>query len=270
VTVEKSQFATMKVIAVPCLEDNYAYLVFDEETGDAAAIDPVWPDQVLQAAQLNGATVKMVLTTHHHWDHAGGNNAMKRLLKDVPVYGGVKDKVEGCTHPVEHGDEFSISPTIRVKCLETPCHTQGHISYFITCLHLEEKPAVFTGDTLFVGGCGRFFEGTPEQMYNSLCKTLASLPRETEVYCGHEYTQKNLEFALTLEPKNEALVKKMEWVMERRKQKLETVPSSIGDELEINPFMRVDQKSLQLATGRESPLEVMAEVRRMKDNYKGR
>jgi hydroxyacylglutathione hydrolase len=153
----KTKLVTMKVLPVLCLEDNYAYLVFDEETGDAAAIDPVWPDQVLQAAQLNGAKIKMVLTTHHHWDHAGGNNAMKKLLKDVPIYGGLKDKVEGCSHPVQHGDEVSISPTVRVKCLETPCHTRGHISYFITSTRAEDKPAVFTGDTLFIGGCGRFF-----------------------------------------------------------------------------------------------------------------
>jgi hydroxyacylglutathione hydrolase len=260
----------MKVVPVACLEDNYAYLVIDEETGDCAAVDPVWPEEVLQAAQLQGATVNMVLTTHHHWDHAGGNNGMKKLLKDVKVYGGVKDKVEGCTHPVQHGDEFSISPSVRVKCIETPCHTKGHISYYITSTYPDDKPAVFTGDTLFIGGCGKFFEGTPDQMYESLCKKLASLPHETQVYCGHEYTQSNLAFALTVEPKNEALLKKMEWVQHQRKEKKATVPSTIGDELKFNPFMRVDKEALQLATGQTSPIEVMAEVRRMKDNFKSR
>ncbi|CAK9223620.1 unnamed protein product [Sphagnum troendelagicum] len=244
--------------------------IIDAETGDAAAVDPVWPEQVLQAAQLEGANVKAVLTTHHHWDHAGGNNGMKKLLKDVKVYGGVKDKVEGCTHSVQHHDEFPISSSIRVKALETSCHTKGHISYFVTSSDPDYKPTVFTGDTLFIGGCGRFFEGMPDQMYESLCVTLASLPPDTRVYCGHEYTQKNLEFALTVDPKNEVLVKKMTWVQQQHKDKKATVPSTIGDELEFNPFMRVDKKSLQAATGKESPIDVMAALRHMKDNSKGR
>ncbi|CAM6072059.1 unnamed protein product [Sphagnum tenellum] len=254
--------------------------IIDEETGDAAAVDPVWPEQVLQAAQLEGANVKAVLTTHHHWlawSHSLFHGPCwrqqwyeEKLLKDVKVYGGVKDKVEGCTHPVQHHDEFPISSSIRVKALETSCHTKGHISYFVTSSDPDDKPTVFTGDPLFIGGCGRFLEGTPDQMYESLCVTLASLPPDTRVYCGHEYTHKNLEFALTVDPKNEVLVKKMTWVQQQRKDKKATVPSTIGDELEFNPFMRVDKKSLQAATGKESPIDVMAALRHMKDNFKGR
>ncbi|CAK9223624.1 unnamed protein product [Sphagnum troendelagicum] len=195
---------------------------------------------------------------------------MKKLLKDVKVYGGVKDRVEGCAHPVQHYDEFPISSSIRVKALETSCHSKGHISCFVASSDPDDKPAVFTGDTLFIGGCGRFFEGTLDQMYKSLCVTLASLPPDTHVYCGHEYTQKNLEFALTVDPKNEVLVKKMTWVQQQCRDEKATVPSTIGDELEFNPFMRVDKESLQAATGKESPIDVMAALWHMKDNFKGR
>ncbi|KAJ7559625.1 hypothetical protein O6H91_04G094000 [Diphasiastrum complanatum] len=257
----------MLVVPVHCLEDNYAYLIVDEVTKDAAVVDPVWPEKVLEEAKRRGAVVSKVLTTHRHWDHAGGNNGIRKLVPDIKVYGGTKDSVEGCTDPLKDGDEFPLSENVNIKALHTPCHTKGHISYYVTSSD-GETPAVFTGDTLFVAGCGKFFEGSAEDMYYSLLEKLASLPAPTRVFCGHEYTVQNLKFALTVEPHNGAMKSKLAWAEEQRKKNLPTVPSTIAQELDINPFMRVNLQPLKIATGRNSPIEVMAEVRRMKDNFK--
>ncbi|KAJ6297131.1 hypothetical protein OIU78_022789 [Salix suchowensis] len=191
----------MKILHVPCLEDNYSYLIIDESTKEAAVVDPVEPEKLINAANEHGLNLKLVLTTHHHWDHAGGNEKIKEMVPGIKVYGGSLDNVKGCTNKVENGDKVSLGADITILALHTPCHTKGHISYYVTGKEGED-PAVFTGDTLFIAGCGKFFEGTAEQMYQSLCVTLGSLPKPAQVYCGHEYTVKNLQFALTVEPDN--------------------------------------------------------------------
>ncbi|KAL9239889.1 hypothetical protein vseg_014167 [Gypsophila vaccaria] len=258
----------MRTYIISCLQDNYSYLIVDEKTDEGALVDPVEPEKILEFAKHQGVDVKLVLTTHKHWDHAGGNNKVKELLPGIKIYGGSVDDVEGCTNKVDNGDKISLGADTNILCLHTPCHTLGHISYYVTGLE-QEIPAVFTGDTLFVAGCGKFFEGTAEQMYQSLCVTLASLPKPTEVYCGHEYTVKNLQFALTVEPENTKIVEKMEWAQKKRKTGLPTVPSTIGVELEINPFMRVDISELQAKVGCNSPVEALREIRKMKDNWRG-
>jgi len=258
----------MKIVPVPCLEDNYAYLIIDEETREAAVVDPVEPQNILQAAEVHGANIKFVLTTHHHWDHAGGNEELKKLVPGIEVYGGAKDNVKGCTVALEHNDELTLGRTVTIKALHTPCHTKGHISYFLTSTSGDD-PAVFTGDTLFIAGCGKFFEGSAEQMYQSLCKILASLPRSTRVFCGHEYTVKNLRFAMTVEPENERIKQKLNWAEQQRKENKPTVPSTIQDELESNPFMRVDRLELKDLVGHNSPVHVLGEIRQMKDNWRG-
>lgn len=258
----------MKIFEVPCLEDNYAYLIIDEITKEAAAVDPVEAEKVVEAANQHGATLKLVLTTHHHWDHAGGNDKIKQLVPGIKVYGGSLDNVRGCTHQLQNGDTLSISSNLNVLALHTPCHTKGHISYYITGKDGED-PAVFTGDTLFIAGCGKFFEGTAEQMYQSLCVTLGSLPKPTRVYCGHEYTVKNLQFALTVEPKNTRLQQKLAWANSQRQAGLPTIPSTIEEEMETNPFMRVDLPELQGSIVCQSPVETLQEIRRMKDNWRG-
>ncbi|GMH19358.1 hypothetical protein Nepgr_021199 [Nepenthes gracilis] len=257
----------MKILHIPCLEDNYAYLIIDETTKEAAVVDPVEPEKVLEVAKQNDAHLKMVLTTHHHWDHAGGNNKIKELVPGIKVYGGSLDSVKGCTDKVDNGDKVSLGAGVSILCLHTPCHTNGHISYYIT--DKEENAAVFTGDTLFVAGCGKFFEGTAEQMYQSLCVTLGSLPKPTQVYCGHEYTVKNLQFALTIEPENERVKEKLSWAQNQRTAGLPTVPSTIEEELETNPFMRVDLPEVQKKVGGESPINTLQEIRRIKDNWRG-
>lgn len=258
----------MKIFHIPCLEDNYAYLIVDEPTKEAAVVDPVEPEKVLEVAKQNGADVKMVLTTHHHWDHAGGNEKIRQLVPGIKVYGGSIDNVKGCTNKVDNGDKISLGAEVDILSLHTPCHTKGHISYYVTGKE-EETPAVFTGDTLFIAGCGKFFEGTAEQMYQSLCVTLGSLPKPTRVYCGHEYTVKNLQFALTVEPENTKIAEKLSWAQNQRKVGLPTIPSTIAEELETNPFMRVDVPEIQRKVGCNSPVEALREIRKLKDNWRG-
>ncbi|ERN04245.1 hypothetical protein AMTRI_Chr08g210090 [Amborella trichopoda] len=258
----------MKILHIPCLEDNYAYLILDEKTREAAVVDPVEPEKVLKVAEAVHADIKLVLTTHHHWDHAGGNDKIKELVPGIKVYGGALDNVRGFTNKLESGDKLSFGSDVNVLALHTPCHTKGHISYFVTSKE-DDDQAVFTGDTLFVAGCGKFFEGTADQMYKSLCVTLGSLPKPTRVYCGHEYTVKNLQFAKTVEPENERIEKKLAWAMEQRKANEPTIPSTIEDELETNPFMRVDLPQLQAHLGYSSPVEALTELRQKKDNWRG-
>ncbi|KAG5533638.1 hypothetical protein RHGRI_027730 [Rhododendron griersonianum] len=285
---------------------NLCCRIIDEATKEGAAVDPVEPDKVLGVAKENGVELKSVLTTHHHWsvrflassdflhfhcviqicgftfmyvvhdtdactydrDHAGGNEKIKELVPGIRVYGGSLDNVKGCTNKVENGDRLSIGKDINILALHTPCHTKGHISYYLTG-KAEEDPAVFTGDTLFVAGCGKFFEGTAEQMYQSLCVTLASLPKPTRVYCGHEYTVKNLQFARTVEPENAKIAHKLSWAQHQRQTGLPTIPSTIEEELETNPFMRVDLPEVQEKVGCKSPVDALREIRQRKDNWRG-
>ncbi|GAA0157981.1 hypothetical protein LIER_15124 [Lithospermum erythrorhizon] len=203
-----------------------------------------------------------------HGDHAGGNNKFKQLVPEIKVYGGSIDNVQGCTDKVENGDKLSLGADISILSLHTPCHTRGHISYYVSGTE-GEHPAVFTGDTMFIAGCGRFFEGTAEQMHQSLCVTLGSLPKPTRVYCGHEYTVKNLQFALTVEPDNGKIAQKLSWAEQKRKDGLPTIPSTIEEEWETNPFMRVDLQVVQDKVGCKSPTEALQEIRQRKDNWRG-
>ncbi|EOA31272.1 hypothetical protein CARUB_v10014444mg [Capsella rubella] len=258
----------MKIFHVPCLQDNYSYLIIDETTGDAAVVDPVDPEKLIASAEQHQVKIKFVLTTHHHWDHAGGNEKIKQLVPGIKVYGGSLDKVKGCTDAVDNGDKVSLGQDVNILALHTPCHTKGHISYHVTGKE-GETPAVFTGDTLFVAGCGKFFEGTAEQMHQSLCLTLAALPKTTQVYCGHEYTVKNLEFALTVEPNNEKIQQKLSWARQQRQANLPTIPSTLEEELETNPFMRADKPEIQEKLGCKSPIDTLREIRNKKDQWRG-
>ncbi|XP_012137800.1 hydroxyacylglutathione hydrolase, mitochondrial isoform X6 [Megachile rotundata] len=255
----------MKVQILPALQDNYMYLIIDEASQEAAIVDPVDPDSVVSAVQQNNVNLTKVLTTHHHWDHAGGNAKLCKKFNNLQVYGG-DDRIEALTCKVKHDDTFNIG-RLQVKCLATPCHTSGHICYYVT--GDQDPPSVFTGDTLFAGGCGRFFEGTAEQMYKALITVLGSLPDETKVYCGHEYTGNNLKFGKFVEPENEAIRQKMEWVRIQREKNYPTVPSTIQEEKLTNPFMRVHEQSVMDHTEQKDPIQTMAFLRREKDNFKG-
>jgi len=256
----------MKVIVLPALSDNYMYLIIDEETKEAGIVDPVDPDKVAAAVKEENVKLTKILTTHHHWDHAGGNENLVKKVAGLDVYGG-DDHIGALNHKVKHGDEFKIG-SLNVKCLFTPCHTSGHICYFVKSKDGGQPPAVFTGDTLFVAGCGRFFEGSPKEMYTALVEILGSLPGNTKVYCGHEYTVSNLKFAKSVEASNENIQEKLAWAEEMRSKSEPTVPSTIEEEKSFNPFMRVGEKSVQEHAGMSDAIATMGFIRTEKDNFK--
>ncbi|XP_068243143.1 hydroxyacylglutathione hydrolase, mitochondrial isoform X1 [Palaemon carinicauda] len=258
---------SMKVKILPALSDNYMYLLMDEKTKEAAIVDPVEPKTVLAAVEETGANLTTVLTTHHHWDHAGGNKQLVSLFdKPLKVLGG-DDRIEALTQKVTHGDSFKVG-SLNVECLFTPCHTQGHICYSVTSSEPDHKPAVFTGDTLFLGGCGKFFEGNAVEMHRALIEVLGSLPDHTLVYCGHEYAMQNLRFGSHIEPDNVDIQEKLDWVKDQREKGLPSVPSTIGEEKRINPFMRVTEAPVQQHAGTTEPVATMAAIRAEKDNWK--
>ncbi|XP_072028871.1 hydroxyacylglutathione hydrolase, mitochondrial-like isoform X1 [Amphiura filiformis] len=256
----------MRVRLLPALDDNYMYLIVDEKTNEGAIVDAVNPEKVLSAVKEDGVQLKSVLTTHHHWDHAGGNEKLAELSKGLTFYGG-DERIGALTNKVTHGDTFKIG-SLNVKCMFTPCHTKGHICYFVTGDDGQD-PAVFTGDTLFQAGCGKFFEGTPQQMYSALIENLSKLPEDTKVYCGHEYTVSNLTYALHVEPNNKDAQDRFAWAKEQRAKGEPTVPSTIAEEKKFNPFMRVAEPTVQKhAGGKTDPVVVMGQLRQDKDNFR--
>jgi len=256
---------TMRIRILPALSDNYMYLLVDEKTQEAAIVDPVDPDSVIKAVEEEGVKLTTVLTTHHHWDHAGGNKEIVSKVPDLVVIGG-DDRIDGVTRKVSHGDELRVGD-IHVSCLYTPCHTTGHICYYVT---QGDDKMVFTGDTLFLGGCGRFFEGTAEQMYEAMVGKLCKLPPETKVFCGHEYSLQNLGYGNHVEPDNQHIKDKISWCKQMREATppKPTVPSTIREEMMINPFMRVCQPSVQAHAEQSDPIETMRALRAEKDNFK--
>jgi hydroxyacylglutathione hydrolase len=255
----------MKIIQIPLLRDNYGYLLICEQTKEAAIIDPSEAEPVLRRAEQEPIAVKAILNTHHHRDHTGGNDTILQQQK-LRVYGHKSDasRIPGLTDGVDEGDAIKIGELIG-KVLFIPGHTTGHVAYLF-------DNNLFCGDTLFTAGCGRLFEGTPEQMHTSL-KKLMALHDDTKVYCGHEYTEGNLRFALSLEPKNHKLVSRFERVQGLRTRGASTVPSTMEEERQTNPFLRWDSKELQASLKaqephlRLDPVSVFAKVRQLKDSF---
>jgi hydroxyacylglutathione hydrolase len=217
------------ITPVPCLKDNYAYLVVCDATRRAVVVDPSEAEPVAKAAAAAGLELEAVWNTHHHWDHVGGNEALG--LREVYAHASDRGRVPGQTRFLEEGQSFTLGK-LTVRILHIPGHTTGAIAYVVE--GDGDAPAVFTGDTLFIAGCGRLFEGTPAMMFDSLGK-LAALDERTRVYCGHEYTRSNLVFAKHTEPNNADVAA---WIERVSKETGPSVPSRIGDEKRINPFVR--------------------------------
>jgi hydroxyacylglutathione hydrolase len=238
---------SLVVEAVPVLDDNFSYIVYDGSSADkpGAIIDAAEPQKVLSKVADLGVKVTHVLTTHHHGDHSGGNEELRSLLPSIPVVGGKGDHVPGATLEVDQGDSIELGQ-VKLQVLSAPCHTSGHVLYFGQ--DSTNKKVLFTGDTLFIAGCGKFFEGTAEQMNKALNDTVAGLPEDTEIYCGHEYTVSNLKFAIHAEPDNQDVRSKLEWAEKTRSEGKFTIPSTIAEEKKTNPFMRVNEKSIQAFT----------------------
>jgi hydroxyacylglutathione hydrolase len=253
----------LEIVTIPCLSDNYAFLAHDPATGDTALIDAPEAAPILAALKARGWRLSHVLLTHHHWDHVDG---LEEILKAhrPNVVGAAADshRLPRLDIAVVEGDTVHVGNEVG-HVIDVSGHTVGHIAY-----HFPDSHAVFTADSLMALGCGRLFEGTPEQMWASLGK-LAALPDDTNIYSGHEYTQSNGAFALTIEPDNPALISRVAEIAAARAANNPTVPSALSQEKATNPFLRAMIPSVQRQMGMEGaePVAVFAEIRARKDNF---
>jgi hydroxyacylglutathione hydrolase len=258
-----------QIIAIPAFSDNYIWII--RAGSHAAVVDPGDAAPVLEWLASNGVMLTAILATHHHADHVGGIQALLARYA-VPVFGPAGESIPGRVHALVEGDAFQVPGLeVRLGVLDVPGHTAGHIAY----TGAVDGPVLFCGDTLFAGGCGRLFEGTPAQMWASLDK-LAALAPATRVYCAHEYTVANLRFALAVEPANAALVQRMSQAQDQRAHAVPTLPSTIALECATNPFLRAREPVVRAAAEQhaghalpQEPAAVFAAVRGWKDGFRG-
>ncbi len=250
----------LRIERIPTLRDSYSYLVLCEETRQAAIIDASETAPIVLRVEALGVQITKILCTHHHLDHVGANLEIAQIYQ-APVYAHTSDaaRVPAFTDGLEEGDRITIG-NYAAQVLHVPAHTLGHVAYFFV-----DKPALFCGDTMFVAGCGRLFEGTPEMMFEALHQKFAKLPDETEIYCGHEYTEKNLRFAVQCEPANLEFREQLEKVTQKRANAAAnwhqaqpqemTIPSTLRDEKRWNVFLRARD------------VEELTRLRKLKDQF---
>jgi len=253
----------LEIYQFPTRGDNYGVLIHEPATGATAAIDAPDAKELLAALHETGWTLSHILTTHHHHDHTAGNAAVKQVT-GCTIVGPAKEasSIPGIDIEVKEGDTVEIGKA-RVRVIETPGHTKGHVSY-----HFPDDDVVFVGDTLFSVGCGKLLEGDAKTMWSSLSR-LAGLPPQTKVYCGHDYTDNNCRFALTVEPENDALRARAAEVADLAEAGKPTLPTSIAQELATNPFLRPSSAAIQKRLGMEGDelWKVFGEIRRRKDRF---
>ena len=253
----------MKIKIISCLNDNYSYLIHDELSKKTAIIDPSEFVPCDKAISKNYKKLDFILNTHHHYDHVEGNKELKKKYNSkVLGFKNDKNRIPGIDKVLKDNQEFKIG-TLNFSTIFIPGHTKGHIAFYF-----KKEKVVFTGDTLFSLGCGRVFEGTYEQMFQSLNK-LKSLPDDTKVYCGHEYTYKNLEFCLKFNPNNSFLKKKKNTLELTLKNKKPTIPSTIEEEIQTNIFFKLNDPDVKKAINLEnsSDIEIFTKLRDLKDNF---
>ncbi len=255
----------MRIVPVACLKDNYAYLLV-AETGEAVIVDASEAGPVREAVRREGVTVHAIWSTHHHWDHVGANQELAAEF-GVEVVGHVSDegRLPGMTHRVDTGDRVRVGELV-ATCIHIPGHTLGALAYFVDS---GKERAVFTGDTLFIAGCGRLFEGTPAQMQASLSR-LGELPPDTRVYCGHEYTESNLRFAAHLEPANAAVKSAQEDAAAMRARSEPTIGTTLEREKATNPFLRVRSLAIRAALAiapDADDAQALGAIRKAKDTF---
>ena len=239
----------MKIKIIPCLKDNYSYLIIDEENNIACVVDPSEADPIIKYLESTQIKLKFILNTHHHYDHVGGNQEFKEKYgASIVGYRGDKERIPEIDILVSDQETW-IYKNFEAKIIHIPGHTLGHI-----CFYFYKNDSVFTGDTLFSLGCGRIFEGTYEQMFDSLMK-LKELPENTKIFCGHEYTLQNSKFCLTHDKNNQNLKTKIDDIKVKLKAGLSSIPSTIKDELECNIFLRSHN------------VKTFSKLRDLKDNF---
>lgn len=255
----------LNIVTIPAFDDNYIWLVHRQGNQNCVVVDPGDAQPVLEALKQHQLNLEAILITHHHPDHVGG---VKQLVAETgaTVYGPRNETIDDVEFQLDESSSVKIEKSqLDFRVIDVPGHTNGHIAYYT-------DTALFSGDSLFAGGCGRLFEGTPEDMYLSLSK-LAELPDDTRVYCAHEYTEANLKFALAVEPSNQELIERIEKVAKTRAEGKSTVPSLMATEKATNPFLRCQHESLTTAAstrlGRQpgSQIETFASIRQWKDSF---
>ena len=253
----------MDIEIIKCLSDNYSYLIHEKKSDTVAIIDPSEFESCDKIISNKYKKLDFILNTHHHYDHVGGNEKLKKKYNST-VFGfeNDKDRIPFIDKFLNDNQNFQIG-NLNFSTIFIPGHTKGHIAFY-----LKKEKIIFSGDTLFSLGCGRIFEGTYEQMFKSINK-FKKLPEETKIYCGHEYTKKNLEFCIKYEPDNEYLKKKKVWVDTKMKSKSPTIPTTIGEELDTNIFLRCDKQSVKNALNLDnsSELDIFVKLRDLKDNF---
>ena len=239
----------MKIEIIKCLKDNFSYLIIDETNQNACVIDPSESLPIINFLETSNVQLKYILNTHHHYDHIGGNIELKKKYNSkIVAFKGDKNRIPGIDIQVQNNQTWK-EDNFEAKIYHVPGHTSGHIAF-----HFFKEKKIFTGDTLFSLGCGRIFEGTYEQMFNSLNK-IKSLPGETEIYCGHEYTLQNSNFCIQQEPKNLKLKEKIIKIKKRLETGLPTVPTILKEEIECNLFLKANN------------VKSFSKLRDLKDNF---
>ncbi|XP_062853747.1 probable hydrolase PNKD [Trichomycterus rosablanca] len=268
----------IKIIPLPVLSDNYSYVIIDTESDLAVVVDPADPLSVQCCLEAEGVTLEAILCTHKHWDHSGGNQALRRHYSSCRVYGNAMDNIPGLTHPLTDNDTIDVGTRMHFRVFCTPGHTVGHMIYLLDGRGFESPSSLFSGDLVFLSGCGRMFEGPASTMLSSL-DIVSSLNDDTLLWPGHEYAEDNLMFAVELEPGNMAQDRKLQWVLQQRGQRLCTSPSTLEEEKQYNPFLRSHSQDLHRALGIQQNQDedwtsfrarVLEELRRRKDIYKSR
>ncbi|MEL6928028.1 MAG: hydroxyacylglutathione hydrolase [Cyanobacteria bacterium J06600_6] len=257
----------MEIKRIPVLADNYIFVLSDLKHKIAAVVDPAVAAPVIDYLRSIDAQLIAIFNTHHHSDHVGGNKQLVEQFPDLCVYGGAEDRGRIPHQQVylKSGDTVEFGDRT-AQVFFIPGHTLGHIAYYFPPLKTGGTGELFCGDTIFAGGCGRLFEGTPTQMLNSMTQ-LRQLPDKTRVWCAHEYTLNNLKFALSVDGDNQNLQARYRSVQQSRSQGLATIPSLLAEEKQTNPFLRWDAPALQAIAKIEEPARVFARLRGMKDRF---